>query len=80
MSTRRSSATRSQLQSLRSKIFSKGRNTIMITRPAVPHLHLVNLRPQEKLINKVLFTKTEPDTDKTVSEAPTTMVKQIVKK
>ena len=34
---------------------AKKRRAITINRPVIPHLHLVNLRPEESLINRVLF-------------------------
>ena len=36
------------------------RKVIQVSRPAVPHLHFVNLRQEEKMINKALF---DADTD-----------------
>ena len=45
-----------------STTMSKQRRAITINRPIIPHLHLVNLRPEEALIDKVLFkqSKTPP--------------------
>ena len=31
------------------------RRTIVINRPIIPHLHFVNLRPEEAMIDRVLF-------------------------
>ena len=43
---------------------AKKRRVISIKRPVVPHLHLVNLRPEEALIDQILFksSKTPPAT------------------
>ena len=61
---------RSQLTSMRKKIMSSRRHTVAISRPVVPHLHLVNLRPQEKLINKVLFNDVDGNGNSSTSKTP----------
>ena len=41
---------------MRKKIIKSGRrHSVVVQRPAIPHLHLVDLRKQEGLINRVLF-------------------------
>ena len=40
----------------------KPKQVVTVKRPAVPHLHLVNLRPEEKIIDKVLFDGAKPAT------------------
>ena len=43
----------------------------------MPHLHFVDLRPQEKLIDKVLFNADNKDSEQ--MQAPKTQVKVIHK-
>ena len=48
------------MREIKSKILKTGRRqTVTIKRPAVPHLHLVDLRKEEQMINKALFNESK---------------------
>ena len=54
-----------------------GRKVITIKRPVVPHLHFVDLRKEEKIVDKALFNEGEEDEGEKKDPKRYTMIKTI---